>query len=305
MRKHRNLRAAFFVLMILTSWLFSGCGGVEDEPAVVPLVFLLPGSPGYEGDGAVKGLLNGAYLVMHQKKQTVQEKDPAGRIQIFHEEDWYALDPDGAVSKIASSTGGIPAAVENTPLSGGKDIIFPSAPSNTFHEEYYNNRYNLYAANSITGLVNGESYGVYRYGELKDGQRVGRVVGHLVTYNVNTVVNIKNLAVGESIFLIDRVDTDPIVRPSGVFNDNNRLVVLVGTGLYWTEIPLSLNEDTVMGAALRLIGYDFDIIIEKVTDSFGWVSVDAVKQDGQKYFILTGSLDFKGRIVIAGKGNVK
>jgi len=301
MRRYMNLTVALFVLIIFTSCFFSGCGGIEDEPAVVPLVSLLPGSPGYEGDGAVKGLLNGAYMVMHQKKQTWQEKDPAGRIQILREEDWYAVGPDGAVLKIASSTGGIPAVVKNTPLEDGKDIKFPSAPSNTFHEEYFNNRYDSYATNVITGLVNGETYGVYRYGELKNGQRVGRVVGHMVTYNVNTVVNIKNLNVGEYILLIDRVDTDPAVRPSGVFNDNNHLVVLVGTGLYWTEIPLALNEDTSMDAALRLIGRDFDIIIEKVTDSFGWVSADAIKQDGQSHFILTGSPDFKGRIVIAGK----
>jgi len=279
----------------------SGCGEIEDEPAVVPLVSLLPGSPGYEGDGAVKGLLNGAYLVMHQKKQTWQEKDPAGRIQILREEDWYSVGPDGAVLKIASSSDGIPASVKNTSLDGGKDINFPSAPSSTFHEEYFNNRYDLYATNVITGLINGETYGVYRYGELKNGQRVGRVVGHLLTYNVNTVVNIKGLTVGEYVYLIDRADTDPTVRPSGVFNDNNRLVVLVDTGLYWTEIPLALNEDTFMGAALRLIGYDFDIVIEKVSDSYGWVSVDAVKHAGQNHFILTGNPNFKGRIVIASK----
>jgi len=301
MRKRMNLTVALFVLMILTSCFFTSCGDVGDEPAVVSLVTLLPGSPGYEGDGEVKGLLNGSYLVMHQKKQTVQEKDPAGRIQIFHEEDWYALDWGGEVLKIASSTRGIPALVENTPLFGGVDVEFPNAPSDDFYKDYYNERYNYYAVNSITGLVNGETYGVYRYGELSDGQRVGRVIGDLQTYNVNTVVNIKGLAVGESIFLVDRMDIEMLAMPSGVFNDNNHLVVLVDTGLYWTEIPLELTEKSSSGAVLRLIGKDFDIVIEKIDDSNGRVSVDAIKQDGQSHFIMTGNPNFKGRIAIASK----
>ncbi|MCL2044525.1 MAG: hypothetical protein FWG89_10340 [Treponema sp.] len=301
MNRYRNITAALCAIIIFSSCFLGGCGELDSDPAVVPLVSLLPGSPGYAWHSAVRGLLNGEYLVMHQKKETWQEKDPAGKMQIFHKEDWYAVRADRSVYFIASSTGGIPAAVNTVSLSDGEDVFFPALPSTTFHEEYYTNRYDIYAVNIILGLVNGETYGVYRYGELNNGQRVGRGIGHLQTYNVNTVVNIKDLTVGEYIYLIDRVDINPTVQPSGPFNDNNHLVVLVDTSLYWTEIPLTLNEDASMGAAIRLIGYDFDIIIEKVSDSLGWVSVDAIKQEGQKHFILSGSPAFEGRIIIAGK----
>ena len=300
MSKCMKLMLVVFLPVLLLPFLLAGCGELGTEEAIVPLVNLLPGSPGYEGDGTIHGLLNGSYLIKHQKKETTQKMDPAGRMQIYHEEDYYALDGNGALVKIASSNAAIPSAVANTPLSGGLDISFPVSTSDEFHAGYYDNRYFLYAINTITGLVNGETYGVYRYGELNSGQRIGRIQGHLQTHNVNTIVNIRNLQTGGTIDMIDRRATDPANQSSGIFNANNHLVVLIGTGLYWTEIPQVLSEDSSVNAVLRIIGNDFDIVIEKIT-ARGWVSVDAIKEDGQSYFVLTGSPDFRGRIVLAGK----
>jgi hypothetical protein len=250
-----------------------GCGSPGNEPPEVPLVRLLPGSPGYEGDGAVRGLLNGEYLVKHQKKQTAQKKDPKGRVWARYEEDWYAVGAEGAIMKIASPTASeIPAYAGTVPLTDG----------------------------TIPGLVNGETYGVYRYAELSNGDTVGRFSGRLQTKNVNAVANLQGLSAGEKIGLFDE-SIIGVRGVSGPLNNNNHLVVLVGTGLRWTEKPQSLVGDTLIRPTIQIDGYDYDIVIEKLSALEGEVSVAAVEAEGQQYFILTGSSDFRGRITLAAK----
>jgi len=179
------------VLLAVCPLLVTGCGSPGDEPPAVPLVRLLPGSPGYEGDGAVFGLLNGEYLVKHQKRQTVQEKDPMGRVWARHEIDWYAVGGDGTINKIASATGEIPSSAGTGRLNLGTD------PAHNNWSDFYDNRYGKFARNSISGLVNGETYGVYRYAELSNGDLIGRYKGKLQTENVNAVANLKNMLPGQ------------------------------------------------------------------------------------------------------------
>jgi hypothetical protein len=282
------------VLVFSLVWV-NGCGDLGDEPPAVPLVRLLPGSPGYEGDGAVHGLLNGEYLVKHQKKETLQEKDPTGKVWTRHEEDWYAVGAEGTTEKIASSTAGeIPASAGTESLNKG------TAPNHSDKTDFYDNRYSKFALNSITGLVNGETYGVYRYAELANGDNVGRYRGRLQTENVNAVVNLKGMSAGQSIGLFDEgsVGANGVTGP---LNDNNRLVVLVNTGLSWTEKPQSLIGNAASNPTIRMDGYDYDIVIEKLNALEGNVSVAAVETEGQRYFILTGSSDFRGHIRLTAK----
>jgi len=281
-------------LVVLAACLFAACGELVEKPSsLYSLVEVLPGPPGYEGNGAVHGLLNGTYLVKHQKKQTRQDKDPEGRIRIWHEEDWYAVDADGAVRKIASSTGGIPRPAGSVPLEKGEYGFRGGSPYDRIHPHWYT----LYAVNSITGLVNGETYGVYRYGELKDGDNIGRFNGQLQTEDANAFANIINLRPGETISLFDTVLDN---GTSGLLNDNNHLVVLTGTGLYWTKTPQSVVTNT------RIKGYDFDILIESRESASGAmdvtpIEVSPIEFDGQPYFILTSSGAFAGNIRIVNK----
>jgi len=292
---NENVRIAVVSLVtaVLLVCLLSGCPEVGEEPSsLYALVELLPGSPGYGGNEAVHGLLNGAYLVKHQKRQTWQEKDPEGRIRIFHEEDWYAVGSDGAVSQIASSTDGIPADAESALLEAGRPPLrIPDFNSNAY-QIYHNDRYTIYAVNSITGLVNGETYGVYRYGVLSNGESVGRYSGTVQTEDVNTVVNLRGLSIGQSIGLFDKILPD---GGSGLLNSNNHLVVLAPTRLYWTKTPQTVFTN------VRLRGYDFDIIIEDKDSIEGNASVSAIDVEGQMYFILTGNTNFAGYIRIVAK----
>jgi len=296
---NKSVILTILVLSLVCPPLITGCAGPdpEDEPSAVPLVRLLPGSPGYEGDGTVCGLLNGEYLVKHQKKQTVQEKDPRGKVWIRHEEDWYAVGANGVINKIASPTAGqIPVPAGTVALTDG------DTPDRGDKIDFYNNRYNKFAVNTITGLVNGETYGVYRYAELANGDTAGRYKGRLQTENVNSVVNLKGLSVGQSIGLFDEGSIG-VNGVSGPFNNNNHLIVLVNTGLRWTEKPQSLIGNTPLRPTIQIDGYDYDIVIEKLSALEGEVSAAAVETEGQQYFILTGSSDFRGYIRLMAKTN--
>ena len=275
--------------------LITGCGSIEDDPPAVLLVRLLPGSPGYEGDGTVYGLLNGEYLVKHQKKQTWQEKDPMGRVLIRHEEDWYAVGTFGIINKIASPTASsIPETAGTVPLIDG------DTPEHGNRTDYYDNRYSRYAINIISGLVNGETYGIYRYAELSGGENIGRYRGRLQTENVNAIVNLKGLSPGHSVGLFDE-GTQGLNDVSGPLNDYNHLVVLVGTGLSWTEKPQSLIANAASNPTIQIGGYDYDIVIEKLNALEGDVHVAAIETEGQQFFILTGSSDFRGYIRLMPK----
>ena len=291
------------ITVVFFTSLLTSCPEIGDEPSSLhALVELLPGSPGYGGNGAVYGLINGSYLVMHQKKQTHQDKDPEGRIRIWHDEDWFAVDGSGIVSKIASSTSGIPTAVQSALLENGEYVLrggqaggansLEGDGGTNAYESYHANRYTSFAVNSIAGLVNGETYGVYRYGVLFNGDNVGRYNGQLQTEDVNSVVNIKGLTAGQSIGLFDTALPN---GGSGLLNSTNHLVVLVPTGLHWTRTP------QVVFTNIRLLGYDYDIIIESRDSANGDAVVSAVEFDGQQYFILTGSNRFAGFIRIVHK----
>jgi len=301
---NKNVQVVLLIMVVSFICLLTGCPEAGEEPSSLhALVELLPGSPGYEGDRSVYGLLNGSYLVKHQKRETWQEKDPDGRIRIFHEEDWYAVDADGvSLLKIASSAGDIPAGTQSAlleegeyPLRGGQvggaNALEGDGGNNTY-ESYHANRYTSYAVNSITGLVNGETYGVYRYGILSDGDTIGRYNGNLQTEDVNTVVNLKGLTAGQSIGLFDTAMPN---GGSGLLNSNNHLVVLAPTRLYWTRTPQTVFTN------IRLRGYNYDIIIEDRDSAEGNAAVSAIELDGQKYFILTGNGKFAGSISIVPK----
>jgi len=296
----QNVKIAVVLLVTVVSsaCLLSGCPEIGEQPSSLSSrVELLPGSPGYGGNEAVYGLLNGAYLVKHQKRQTRQEKDPAGRIQIFHEEDWYAVGSDGTVSQIASSKDGIPADAESALLERGwYPLRVPDSHSSgnktDAYESYHENRYTAYAVNFIKGLVNGETYGVYRYGILSNGDKIGRYEGTVQTEDANTLVNLKGMSAGESIGLFDAAVT---TAGSGLLNGSNHLVVLTPTRLYWTKTPQTIVTN------IRLRGYDYDIIIEDRNPTDGHAAVSAVASEGQQYFILTGSSKFAGYIRIVDK----
>ena len=301
----KNVRIAVILLpeVILFACLLASCPEAEEKPSsLYAMVELLPGSPGYGGDGAVYGLLNGTYIVMHQKKQTRQEKDPAGRIRVFHETDWYAVveqkkggKVERVLKNIASSTDGIPANAQSALLEDGK--YPPRIPDfqgvgADIYSAFHADRYRVYAVNSITGLVNGETYGVYRYGALSNGESVGRHNGRLHTEDANTVVNLKGLKAGQSIGMYDVDVPDGRI---GLLNSNNRLVVLVPTGLRWTETPQTVFTN------VRLRGYKYDVIIEDMDFTDGNAQVAAVESEGQQYFILTGNTKFAGYIRIVEK----
>jgi len=311
MIKNVRIMGVSLITVVFLACLMTACPEVGEEPSShYALVELLPGSPGYEGDGAVHGLLNGSYLVMHQKKQTQQDRDPEGRIRIWHEVEWFSVGKDGVISTIASSTSDIPARVENTRLEKGEEVVrgnwYDNEGLSTIYQDYHANRFTFFAVNSITGLDNGETYGVYRYGELSDGDNVGRYNGHLQSEDGNTFINLKGFKAGQSVGLFDAILPDD---GTGLLNANNHLVVLTPTRLHWTKTP------QVVFTNIRLSGYDYDIIIESRDSANGNAVVSAIEFDGQQYFILkahgskeaqiygnkTGNNNFAGFIRIVNK----
>jgi len=277
------------------SCIISACGELI-EPVYPNLINLLPGSPGYAGDSQVLGLENGSFLVRHEKEKIHQEKDPAGKIRLWHEEEWFALNAEGeAVVKIASRASDIPKHVTTSALNAGLDITINGAPRTE-------------AVNVINGLTNGEKYTVYYYGELLNGQRIGRTINGTLgldgsqapiafySYNYNAVINLKNLSTNHQIQMFDQNENTG--NRSGVFNDYNHYVVLVDTPLYWTEFQQTIYSQN--NATILLQGYTYNIEIRMMYDR-GFVSVDPIEEDGQQCFIMTGSTDFRGYITIRSK----
>ena len=101
--------------------------------------------------------------------------------------------------------------------------------------------------------------------------------------------------------MYDQADDIGFNGVSGPLNNNNELIVLVDTGLRWTEKPQTLIGNAAANPIIRIEGYDYDIVIEKLNALEGEVSAAAVEKEGQQYFILTGSSDFRGRITLAAK----
>jgi len=264
-------RAGICIGIIVLMSLLSGCEELE-EPLKTQLVNLLHGSSGIEGDGIVYGLPNGHYIIKHQKKTINQSIDKAGKVRIWHDEDWYTLDADGSIIWAASTASDIPKSANNTPLSAG--------PAN----------------NVIKGLTNGESYTVYRYGELVNGNRVGRLNGQIATDCYNAFINLKNMSTNDTINLWETNENTG--NRTGGLNDNNYWVVLVDTPLYWTEHPKTIRE--INNATIILEGYDYDIEIS-MRFPRGWVTVAPIEEEGQWYFKMTGANVFRGHITILEK----
>jgi len=255
-------------------FLFLGCQELV-EPVNPNLVNLLPGSAGVEGNGKVY-VPNGQYLVRHQKKDVNQEINPAGYDRFWHDEDWYAVDADGSVRWIASSAGDIPKAANSAKFTA-----------------FFNKQDPAY---EITGLVNGESYCVYRYGELLNNNRVGRLTGDIATGCYNTVVNLMNMS---STHVVNLWETsEDTGNRTGGLNDNNHWIVLVDTPLCWTEFPQTIKENN--NATILLRGYEYDIEI-KMRYPRGWVTAAPVESEGQRYFVITGATTFRGYITVLEK----
>lgn len=274
----------FTGIAVLLICVLASCGEVT-EPAY--LINLAPGSAGYEGDGEVRGLYNGKYLIQHIKKNAVQEKDKAGNVRIFHDEDWYAVDSNSRIIKIASSANSIPQNVDTFMLSNGLPAVGSAYPE---------------AINVIKGLTNGETYNVYFYGEPVNGQRISRRSDAIdvaaATWNRNVVINLRNLHPGESINVWEFNGSDTQNR-TDVFNDNNFALVLVDTPLYWTELPMSLIGQR--NASILVEGYDYDIEVKMTDDRRVAGSVAPIEREGQKYFILTGHKNFRCYITVISK----
>ena len=274
----------------------SGCGELV-EPAYPNIVNLMLGSPGYGGDREVLGLENGSYLVQHIKKDIHQDKDPVNKVRSWHDEEWFALDTSGfAKVKIADTASGIPKHVDTTALTAGASIIVNTQPRTE-------------AINVIGGLINGEMYTVYFYGELSNGQRIGRTIKgspgvdgtqasviSFNSFNYNAVINLKNLSTNQYVQVWDQNENTS--NKTGVFNDFNHFVVLVDTPLHWTEFQQTIYSQN--NATILLQGYTYNVEIKMMFDR-GYASVDPIDQDGQEYFIMTGSNDFRGYITIRGK----
>jgi len=257
--------------------LLSACGEVI-EPAYPYLVNLLHGSPGYEGNKEVLGLrTNTFYLVRHEKEKIFQEKNPLGEMRIWNDEDWYAINEQGSIVKIASSLDTIPNRVDN-------NVRLPGT--------------------AIKGLTNGERYNVYFYGELLNGNRIGRTYEltpqpQLATFVYNTVVNLRRLGPGQQVNLWEE-DEDTQNRSGPLHATANQLIVLVNFPLQWTEHPQTLIG--VAGATIRIKGYDFDIEIQNRYSREGnWITVAPIEKDGQRYFTIVGSHTYRGYIKIVEK----
>jgi hypothetical protein len=85
---------------------------------------------------------------------------------------------------------------------------------------------------------------------------------------------------------------------TNALNDNNHLIVLVNTPLYWTEFPQ--NVMNVIGAKLVLEGEDFNVEITNLTN-FGTATIASIEEKGQHYFVMTGTSTFRGSIAIVAK----
>lgn len=294
-----NIAAVLPVLVLFLAGCKGGFGDI-DEPPVVSLINLTQGSAGYEGNGMVLGLRSARYVVKHELKEAVQEKDPKGRVRIFPKEDWYTVDQDGRIAKISSSTGGIPSIIGSEVLSNGT--------SGTSRDHY------------IIGLTNGEKYTVYFYGEPTDGDLITRLnpspaagAPAVASYTSNVFANLKNMNPGDKILVADRTTNESGASGyqtfSQVFNKNNHMVVLVNTPLHFTEFPRTFGA--VTGSDVRIRGYDYDIVITSgdrdtpapqapyyMAANYGLLTVSAIEKDGQQYFILTGGTAWRGKIEI-------
>jgi len=291
-------------LVILASGILGACDdwyGDVEEPPLFDLIDLMAGSAGYEGDGAILGLRGGErYLLKHEKKETTQERDPfTGKIRIYPVEDWYVVDASGGLAKIAASTSDIPSVFETEALNNG------TSEADRDHK--------------ILSLANGEKYGAYFYGRPNPGDRVVRLrstltTAPLATFTLNAVLNIRHFVPGNKVLLADNIangaGSGGYQTYSQLFNDNNHMVVLVGTSLHLYEFPRTFGGNT--GANLRIRGYDYDIIVEcgdfdlPVSDptypyllaNHGNVTVEAIVKEGQTYFVMTATEPWRGKIHI-------
>lgn len=292
--------------IVILTCLLAGCTEAIEIP-YPNIVDLMLGSAGFAGDGEILGLQNGNYLIRHEKKTIHQEKDPVGKIRLWHDEDWYSVENSidaesgNTISKItwlASSASRIPEIVTTDRVGEASNPLgltsLPMAPG----------------VNTITGLTNGEKYSVYFYGAVNNGQRVGRTWNApdgdlgtggplvLATLNYNTVVDIRGLNTNQSIQLLDQFSNTN--SRSGVFvADFNHIIVLVNTPLHWTEFKQTIYQKD--GATILLQGEEFNIEIRMRYDR-GYVSVAPIEEEGQKYFILTGDSEFRGYITRRAKG---
>jgi len=287
-----------------------GCGDVE-EPALTNLVYLQSGSPGFGNDGELSGLRGGErYLLRHIKKEAVQEKDPEGRVRVFPLEDWYAVDSQGKIIHVASSANDIPNLVPAAErLNNGSRIAHPASQDH-----------------KITGLQNGEQYGLYYYGEAFHNEVVVRLRGTLLpsplaTFTCNSVLNLRNLVPGNQVMLADNYSSNDQTASGGyhtlsqVFNNNNHMIVLVGTPLYFVEE--ARTSGGYRGANIRIRGYDYDVIVQsgqlggadgfpgvpgEILAMHGLFTVEAIERDGQEFFVLTAGSQWRGKIKLVWHG---
>ena len=279
------------LVFCMQAWIMAGCGKAEEPD--YGLVNLQHGSPGYGADREVRSLINGMYLVKHEKTEIVQEKDKDGNLFKRHLEDWYAVkadaDGNGSIVKIASSLNDIPGTIN------GIDRLLKSDEFDFDLDPVMNPK----GKNIIKGLTNNETYGVYFYGELNtDKMRVGRRTGELSTWNYNAIANIKNLAIGDRIYLWES-ELNSGNETSGLC-DNNCLVVLVNTPLEFTDYNLEMEGGEGEGANIIVKGRDFNIEVKNRYNS-SWASVAPIQSDGQQYFILTAGRTFRGFITKINK----
>jgi hypothetical protein len=292
-------------VFLLAGFVFTGCDDDIEEPPLTNLINILSGSPGFSGDQEILGLRGGErYLIKHARKEATQERDPEGRVRIFPMEDWYAVDSGGGIVKIASSTSGIPNLIpEAERLNNGTSAAFPAS-----HDH------------KISGLLNGENYSAYFYGEAFHNSVVVRLrhtslASPLATFTCNSVLNLRNLIPGNQVMLADNYTTHHVSAADGyqtlsqVFNDNNHMIVLVGTPLYFHEE--ARTSGGFRGANIRIRGYDYDIIVQsgqlggadnfpgqpgEIPAMFGLFTVDAIERDGQQFFVLTAGSQWRGKI---------
>jgi hypothetical protein len=283
---YKKIIMVFIICLLGLCFTFTSCDAEIEEPLVLDLISLQSGSPGYEGDGAIHGLRNGSYIIRHTKETVYQEKDPLGNIFFRNAEDWYAVDDQGLIFLVSSSICGIPAVIEN-------NFRLDLEPSN-----FDTNANPIHLGlNTIRGLTNGERYTVYKYGELSNGDRVGRLTGDLPTRSYNAFLNLKNIEIGRDVYLADQ-NEDTNNRTGGL-SSINHWVVLVDTPLSWTEFPQSVGDR--VDASITLEGRDFDIEIRTQFNRGGLVTVHNIAKEGQQYFIMTGSQTWRGWITLKNK----
>jgi len=299
--------AGLIPVFCLAICVLGACGEVE-EPAITDLIVLLSGSDGFEGDGAIHGLRGGErYLLKHERKEAIQERDPLGKVRVHPLEDWYVVDAQGGIAGIADTPSDIPSIVQAGRLNNGTNVTSRD--------------------HVISGLINGEKYRLYFYGRPAPEERITRLRGvvnenaPLATYTCNSVLNIRHFVPGNTVVLAEYIinGTTGITAyqsHSQLFNDNNEMIVLVGTPLYFHEDPRSVGGYT--GASLRIRGYDFDVIVESGDDrplpgyeiydgrpvmraEYGLVTVAPILRDGQKYFVLTAHTNWRGKIYITDR----